>query len=528
MTRCKECFTRLFYPFVLIEEDGLLPRSDMFSSRESGQDPVLEALERPMELRERKGPEPVWEEVQHNQKQHLGRRLARHMADYIVGNGYPIPPVRIFRWRDGLRQSLLRNLTIETGQQGKDHYEFEVSEIMMFLFDTGVGLLVLEFTPNTRGPDFCLENLVGFNYRIRTIEHGAPTLTKKRRDVPKDNVGASDPSVNINVLEGEFRLVDLIDLSLSGLKSVYPMQEMGTGLLAGMTYARLCPTEKGALTYSDISVPLFQLRRFYGPNYRPSSMALAESGNPEVYVPFERICHGVSLEGMATVCLDDGKTTFFNEMEDRVKTSYFVVFVLAMHQRVALEFFSACSSRFDRIVLENEDPSCERLIKRVCRLRSAAFHFTIHHTFQWVGAFTMYQEIYERLLSAMKVRELHDDVREDIREMDELLHRVDRNQREQKERAQEQHRKKLETAIAVLFPLTLLFSFWGSNFTEVSNDGALSWLDRPAVISYIVTALATLGLLLLLRPKGFGKIYRWLRKLFGQENGVTKNLHSMA
>lgn len=577
MVTCKEQFTRLVYSFVLTGDQGSGRRWQPLPDLEL-KDVELEAPVRPT----RGGPQQVWIETTRKELKKMARRLASPVADYLVGEGYARPLVRVFEWKDDSLNALLRELeTVEEKSQHRTRFLFDITDVRLFLFDTGVGLLSFEFVlrevteevfrPSQAAPGAgtnartkegvweaserrspTLDDLIAFNYRMRTLRdkareedeptnrdspckggHGKgnhlPTMcsrarkraASKRAEAGTPPADAGDDEFLRDLLNGEeFTLEALKEWSLSGLRQKCEamgaaLEEVGPPFLVGLTYARVPASSPGeGLSEAELAPSLFRLRRFYGPNYQP--VPIGGGPDPEVYRPFFGVWHGISIEGMATLVLDDGRTEFFNEMSDRVRSNYFTLFLLALHQRVALEFLSTCSSRFKRVSVAECPPDTAEVVQAARALRSAAFHFTLHHTFPWVGAVTMYQEVYERLMAAMRLRELHDDLRDDLRELDELLERMHRETREAGQRF-------LETVVALLFPLTLLLAFWGTNFKEIVTDSQskVGLFDPKALWSYAVTAIMILGLMVFVHRA-------WLRRVVARIWGRQSKRPSLA
>lgn len=484
---------------------------------------------------------PVWEPLPMSELEKMARRLAEPVADYLTGRGRESPLLRAFRWIDGPRQRLLTGLCMERQRKGLlRQFHFQIPDVRLFLFDTGIGILTIRMeltqvwrwdrkpagsldrnAPDSKGPPE-LEDIVAFNYAARVLQEGhapkfwnqdrAKAWERRNPGNPGDDPRRQDPGFPGRIERGEeFYLREFIDWTLSGLRASVEavggrFQQIGNPRMVGQTFVRLDPKDGVQSQPDDVLFQhLFRLRRFYDLVYHPSRKAWDPTDNSEVYWPFEQIIHGVSIEGMASMILDDGKTEFFNEMRHRVEVNYFTLFLLTLHQRVALEYLAMCASQFPDIRDRGRLGALGEDILQRCRdLREAAFHFTLHHTFPWVGAATMYQEIYERLVRAMRIEALDNDLREDLQELDELLARMDRERKEARERQAERRRRGIEIAISLLFPVTLLLSFWGSNFREVvqADQSTTGLLDPAALVSYGVTLglMAAMWLWLRHRP----------------------------
>lgn len=249
---------------------------------------------------------------------------------------------------------------------------------------------------------------------------------------------------------------------------------------AGLTYIRVPTRDKEKPEFEPFSQVFFQLRKMYNQHYQGSARMLSPLDNPEIYQPFEGIYYGTCPEGMAIMLMDKGGTEFFNAFKDRIRRGYTLAFLIALHQRTALEYFSARSQALPNL----PDSPSPALKAEVEYRRRKAFHFTLHHTFASISSISMYQEVYERLLSAMRVRELHRDLKDELEEMDDLLER-------EHEKSIEATKRNLEILLAFFFPLTLLLSFWGMNFKGIAGETQAAWhlLSWRAFQSLIPTLL---------------------------------------
>lgn len=503
----QDSFTRLVYAYVQAPEDSWDPT------------PVVDLNELDLSTcqcpgRQGTAPKAVWEALEEEELRQRTTGMVTPIQDYLAGIGYDRPLVRAFRWTNDARQRVGQKLRFDL-PDGRT-VRFRIADVEWFLFDTGVGLVAVEVMLDTVVTDGkplppCLEDLVEVHATLRALQKREAVGICREASPSPNGPGPSDPetpaapsprSLPERIRAGqEFRLLEMIDWCLSPLDEAIRQRggrriAMNAGDLLGFVYGRIPPGPTGSpIPCAEVGEDLFRLRRGYKGVYHPSKALRQTEDHQEVYHPFDGVVHGISIEGAAILLLDDGKTPFFDEFQDRVRRRYFTLFLMALHQRVALERLSTCSARFPRLHPDSKHP--KDLLKAARHLREAAFNFTLHHTFVWVGAVTMYQEVYERMRSVMRVPALHEDLRDDLLELDELMERKDREDREAAEREVSKRHKTIETAIAVLFPVTLLLAAWGTNFRELVTDAqsAVGLWDPPAVTSYAITLGLIAGML---------------------------------
>lgn len=441
-------------------------------------------------------------------------------------------------------------------------YFFRLSCIELYLFSTGVGILVLEVEatggvleiPPSEGHggdakkrQYEAGDVAELNARLQRLGKAAPPILNLRplraRRYGKSEKGSQKPSVEAagplsgdselaelrdqpgqellaDVLDGRcFRMEPLISWLVAPLRGPdAELHGMAGSHLRGLSYLRLPPRSDNpsplGYTREELGNLLFRLRRMYNDFHSPPVHLLStEPGNPEVLQTFERIFFGLAQEGMAVVVLDDTETPFFSEMASRVRHGYFALYLLCLHQRTALERLSIRAAKGPRLVSSVTRPFelARHTLDQVRFLRLEAADFTLHHSFSIVSPVTMYQEVYERLAAALRIDVLHRRLRTEIDEIDSLLQHA-------AEKHEERSRRGIELVIALFAPLALLFGFWGANFTEIADPSSgpdVSWVGPAALRTYQITLLVyilLIGTWLAPHLRRLGSHLKWLRR----------------
>lgn len=483
-----EHFTRLVYPFVVVtagEASWAAPPHGWLQSLDLEHAEVVipkrskakTASSGPMEDARM----TLWEALPETEQRKLGERLIPTAREYLEGRSGDGPHLRGFRWCDQAQALLGAKLAVERKDTDRPtRVLFDLSAVELYLFDTAVGFVVLEVrakgtvgvddesaSPSGSGP-LPVDVLVEMNYRLRQMQRSAPEIvrwTGRKPQAAEAAAGAageqaggreapSDESLPHRVRSGKpFFIEEVINWSLAPLATErLETKPMASPYLLGLTFARLAPADASdgggdpsPPDLASLGPTFFRLRRMYNRNYTPAPVDVSYEDNREVIRTFERVCIGICAEGVAVIDVDDGRTSFLRQLGDRVRSGYFALFLLALHQRVVLELLSLRTAQLRPLAAESEPPGPE-FVKRVHLLRLQAFDVTLLHSFPSVSLTTMYQQVYERLLEALCVGPLHQALRDGLEEMDDLLQRKQRVE-EQRRIEEEQRIRARELAI---------------------------------------------------------------------------------
>ncbi len=215
--------------------------------------------------------------------------------------------------------------------------------------------------------------------------------------------------------------------------------------------------------YPDLetkALDLFFLRRNYKETYQASKTDLLLINNPEVISTFQNIFFGQSQEGGVTL-VEDIDLPFFRGFADKARFSYFLPFLLALHQRFALIHFAIGMAE-----LKTDDSA------QVRSLRESVFDFVLKWRFGQVSNVTMYNRVYENWRRVLGLDTLLQEIKSEVDELDELLERR-ANYKEDK------RSRKLSNSLTflnlVLFPFLLTSSILGMNVLDFSDGRGLLW-----------------------------------------------------
>ncbi len=356
-------------------------------------------------------------------------------------------------------------LVLPKAQDG-EIVRFEVREVELYLFRVGVGLLALEISvmsgPHRRStsragaPPPTPEDLVLFNHYFRRVsaEQDLPRIEGLK---PTPMGGAQEESSARGTLAREVLRTLLAPLgeetrqwrALAGDRLI----PFTFGLLGGGAASR---SERP--NFSALARLLYCLRRGYDFGYEPAPSDLADEGNPEVLPTFRNIAVGASSEGAALLAVESDEPFVRDGLPARVRNTYFPLFLLAVQQRLvaihlAAAIASAVRARGDaRGSIHSSQASIRRLRDHLFDFIVRGWYAEVSHEPQHAACYALWQR-------AFRVDGLLAEVKTEIEELDEYLHRIEADRQS----------AVINILTLVATPLVLAFGFWGMNFMEVTG-----------------------------------------------------------
>lgn len=372
---------------------------------------------------------------------------------------------------------------------GEGRIRFEVRDVELLLFRIGVGLLVLELrvlsgADGDAGPTPA--DLAVFNHYFRRVN--AEQKLPRILGLPTIDEDASGPAGDAQLEAVATR--DLLRLLLAPLgREGEHWTALAGDRLVPFTFALLRrlgdPGDPAAA--GEIARLLFWLRRGYDLGYEPAPSDCAEEGNLEVLPSFRDVVVGGSSEG-AAILASEGADPFLREgLPARARNTYFPLFLLAFQQRLAAIHFASAIAAVSRGV-SGRGPGGQPSQRSIRDLRDRLFDAIVRGWYAEVGHEPQHAAAYALWQRAFRVEGLFAEVKTEIEELDEYLHRLE----------SERQAAVLNILTLVVTPLVLAVGFWGMNFSQI--DGVSIW--EPWV--WITNALFYAGYL------GLAGLVRWL------------------
>lgn len=418
----------------------------------------------------------TWEPLPESRRENQTRFFLDSVRRYLGGRlpeGRPPPegdaPGRCtaLRWNRGLLDRFRRELEVAV-DGGARRLNLEDCEI--YLLESGVVTLVWEMSlpavPGPEGSEPDLTTLAEVNHGLRyTDARRAPEVRIRERAGPSWD-GRRDESFLGGLDGGGLTLPEMTSELLAPLEALDgELHDANDAAFKVQAYARVT----GPPSVDGLGEELFLLRRVAKESFRVPERETRLDQHPDVLRTFDNVAMGVSLEGMAMLVVDTGHP-FLRQLGHRARTSYFAHYLLALVQRAALQRLAVDAGRLPD--LPGNVPGPE-VIGPVRRLRRRAIDFNLRHRFSQVSTVTMYDRLYRRALDVLGIPRLVDEVRDEVEEMDEILHA-------HVEQEQTRRVRSLNYLLAVFGLISILLGLFGANLPFFSG----AWVERAGVDFY--------------------------------------------
>lgn len=458
----------------------------------------------------RAGPRPLWVPLSDDDRDQQCRYLLPWVHDYLRGevprgSRAPDRDCTAYRWDPDICSRFRRKLTVSIRNVDT---RFGIDECEVYFFSTGIVVVAVECCLAAQpGGNLTVQELADFDYYMARLD---PHQALKIRQDTQAVTGAAGTTTAgflspLRTPDG----MTLDQVMREGLSPVFALPSaecLDRRMLKVMTFARVSadhrPEQLGALFY--------QLRRVVKESYPAAPRDVRVEDSDDVVRTFANIAIGFSLEGFAVLLWDNGHP-FYNEFSIRVRRSYFAHYLLGLHQRSALLALALNAGRLPRMT-HAALPQDEHLFATIGALRFRAADFNLHHRFSQASTMTHYAQVYDRLNRALGIPALLEEVRDEVTELDEILNvRRERLRVEQAARdAADRERVALEDArgdrllnqiVAILGPLSLLLSLFGTNLPGFAGPGTYRSLWFALPLTGWVMLTASLWWLVRRKPK---------------------------
>ena len=184
---------------------------------------------------------------------------------------------------------------------------------------------------------------------------------------------------------------------------------------------------------------------------------------------------------------DSGIDFIRNQLHARVRHNYFLLFLLALHQRLATIHLAGLIGQTSYARLSRR-PIRRSVAREIQHLRTRIFEFMIRCSFAEVSNMKTYTEVYRAWQRIFRVEALLEEVKTEMGELDDYLQRLQ----------MERETRFINRLTWVFLPVTLVFGFWGMNLwaNEAFMSPKFSLFTVGCVVLYTV-------LMLLSRPRKY-------------------------
>lgn len=359
--------------------------------------------------------------------------------------------------------------------------DIRVASVDLALFSFGVGFVSIEVTPKERSLEAWLDTLHYFRVADGRQKVGLAARRRTGRDSwepywpPCAGGGAAAPEGNGTIgaiFEG------LLQSIAAPGEGAWWRHVFVPGLL--LPYACVMVDCDGAREDAGI---LYRVRGFFHSHQDILPPTGWQAESPSLLPYAERQWHVFSLEGGAFVALDPPATPFFREnLPQRVRQEYWLLFILAQHQRFALV---SLSERVAEAWLPSGVHSPAERQQVFATIQSDMLGFTARGFFSQVMQRENHHRAFRRWQEVLELGRLYDEVRDEVAAMHSESQLQAAQAEQRATRSVERFIRIFGLAIGVP---SLMFSFLAMNASGIRDalDGASFW-------QLFVMALAAAG-----------------------------------
>lgn len=428
--------------------------------------------------------------------------LLSHVADYLNPNNTKLPTARLWKINDAFRDVFgFRNEWILISPSGKVPFHFGLDNqgskaLQLALFRVGVGFLTVLAQP--MGTE--VSNWLDFLHYFRFIRGQRGVKIKAKRRIfdqetqqqqyidffPEPAGGITEHPDGIGFL-GELVNALLNTGTNINKRNLQPWWKEvfvpGQMLPFAGLFMNGLPQDKQPYL-------LYKLRNFFNSSQGDHPSLFDLDPNHPANLPYvENQWFITSLEGTIFQASDSPDTEFFRQtLPVHLRNEYFLLFLLALHQRFALMMLSAKVA--ENWLIDNDNSNHNDREKLFTNIRDQLLSFTARGYFTQAMQREHHHRCYLKWQEAFQVERLYREVNDEVREMHEY------SLMQQTQRVEE----RINLVGAFIGIPALVISFLGINLRGINagSDG------MPLLWALLIAFGLGLGLSLL--------VWQWLRK----------------
>ena len=473
----KHRFTRLLLPFSI--ENGPCRTSEFISFKDSFYQLGERILKYQCDVGRKKVARHVWK----NRKEKRDKYILQHVHEFFFTQDQNQEPryVLSFEINQQARPDLFSHtFDLETK---KNHCTFAFNEIDLYLFRSGIGILVLDLglravcdsETGAKRTEVTIEDLRNFNAEMVAWHYGTPYCLRKTKS---DQDQSDDDGKTME---------DYMKELLQPIGEIEQDWKPMTQNFLGFTYLFLSRGDEragGEEDYSKLDKAFYALYHFLDEKHQPSRRQLRLEGNPNIVQTYDNIFWGLSGAGWAAVVLDNGAEYLRHQFRTRVRKNYFLLFLLGLHRQLALQRLEQCLSKVEIAMSDERSP--EAFTTEVRKYRDWAFDFTLHCSFLQVSPNDYYRDLHEAWTQILGTDHGERELRSIVEELDDYLEREERKQQETARKQQEEARNKQSVMINLLNFILIPLAISATVLSLYDSAKTTPWL----VLALIATSYA--------------------------------------
>ena len=332
------------------------------------------------------------------------------------------------------------------GGQMNNGFQFQIADVKLFTFNTGICILAFELRFNDNDPI----KIAAAQYSLRKIS------TEKIYTADGNTAGES--------------FVDISERILSNCTRNFALDFF--------FYATPKNEKANFLTYVDVpkqdsySKELYYLKWCYSDNFDYEDDRYSEDSID--YVANSCTVWGISVSAAACLVYRSEKQKQFIEtvFQNNFRKQYLLTYVLLLHQKYMMY-----------LLLTKLSVGLDGNLQQLKAYKERLYHFETHYMFSYISEVPQYQRFYGIVRKIFAIDQLFTDVQEPLTQLTEM-------QKQKAESKQQSHDQRVSTALATLSLLTIV-----SALTDASGITAnLGWLISEPVSQIIQAVTLTLVL----------------------------------
>jgi hypothetical protein len=351
----------------------------------------------------------VWKEARFHEED-----LLAHVRDYLNPPAGKAPTALLWEMQGDALQSPLG-----LGAQAdwwlvhpRCRVPFRIREVRLALFRTGVGFLTAEVNPKTEVLDDWQDLLHSFRLVRGQHEVGVKVQRKTASGCFEPYFPPAAGGVEKHP-DGEGTFGEVLDAVMNTI-GIKPQEVFVPGYL--IPFAALY-VDNQDISDQQIGELLYRVRNFFHSRQEihPSAGDLSLD-HPAMLVYADKMWFTFSLEGGAFVAVNAPQAEFFRKtLCDYLRDQYFLLFLMALHQRFAL-------MRLSQDVSEHCLSGCKKdRVEAFERIRSALLEFTARGYFTQIMQRERHHRVYRKWREVFMLDELYREVSDEVRELHECL-----------------------------------------------------------------------------------------------------------
>ncbi len=361
-------------------------------------------------------------------------------------------------------------------------YTLAIDEVSLFLFETQIGLLVfsIQYLDKVN-----INEIVNCNYYLKQFFHRKVILVHKNNNL--NRLGETHKTklgtITKNLLRG-LKVETFFEDQNGFPKNVL----VYNGILLNSAVKDLTEHQKQIKEY------LYRLSRTFRGSHLPTDTELDDDS--ETMWLFYNSYWRVALEGIAHVSFlvdNDETNRFFKEQNlANVRITYFYVYILALHQYFALQYFSILATRlpcnFKKKTSRPEKG--EDIELSVNSLKKIMVLFTLRCSFKQVSNIMHITRLYEMIRKSLRIEDLMDELQMELDAITSIM-----------ELEEAKRKLKLERLILIFSFFFVLVSTGADGWAIVSNIDDFKmvtfWLAK--LVAIVIISLMLLGIISIIK-----------------------------